>query len=314
MTGPANDTFAEAWAGFVQQYPAMGIGLRAQEVHHLCQAQEVHHLPVRYGKFARYAMDAIGAPEPSLLTLLAIATRLVPEHVFYDQVTITAGDGAIVELEPWYVGLIVGRIESHKKATAGKPFPAAFAGQMDVAEQYKQKLHVDPASMVESAVIEMAAPMPADDYSGLARKLLTRVPALITAVDCPACSKQARLWDMIQHVNDTHTQYSREDIAAWLESLRLDLTVHPEPPPVDALARLRTGVLAPIEQNPHVVGASITSDIKALDVTITVRLACHGEFALAGPNVPDLVEHVEAYLAAHICLSDTTITINQEAS
>jgi hypothetical protein len=71
-------------------------------------------------------------------------------------------------------------------------------------------------------------------------KLLRRFPALNQRIHrCPGCNPGADdthdapswydrlVWDLIQHLNDFH-KWTREEIADWLESTDLDLTLKGE--------------------------------------------------------------------------------------
>ena len=49
-------------------------------------------------------------------------------------------------------------------------------------------------------------------------------PLATKKAKCPQCGTERYLWSLIQHINDTH-QWKREDIADWLETLDMDLTL-----------------------------------------------------------------------------------------
>jgi hypothetical protein len=64
-------------------------------------------------------------------------------------------------------------------------------------------------------------------------RLRVLIPALETIVSCPVVPDvcyhgnyvpRPILWNMIQHLNDVH-EWTREQIADWLEASDLDLTI-----------------------------------------------------------------------------------------
>lgn len=56
--------------------------------------------------------------------------------------------------------------------------------------------------------------------------LETIYPSLNARVTCPACIRLNPVSTQVQHLNDEH-EWTREAIADWLETLHLDLTIHP---------------------------------------------------------------------------------------
>jgi len=79
----------------------------------------------------------------------------------------------------------------------------------------------------------------------LVQRLGEHVKDFYATVKCAACTQKGSLYGVIQHINDYH-QWKREDIADWLETLDLDLTVHqevvtPTPDPYGFLAKKTAG-------------------------------------------------------------------------
>ena len=70
----------------------------------------------------------------------------------------------------------------------------------------------------------------------VAKEVEELIPALGKEVrNCPSCGPpvQFAIVVLVQHLNDKH-KWTREKIADWLESLDIDLTIHPQKETVDA--------------------------------------------------------------------------------
>lgn len=88
---------------------------------------------------------------------------------------------------------------------------------------------------------------PAGDVGGstVVRALEQSIPGINAYVDCPWCGKgegrdahDGPIVALVQHLND-HAHWSREQIADWLETLDVDLSFPPEPPPKKELPPAR---------------------------------------------------------------------------
>ena len=68
-------------------------------------------------------------------------------------------------------------------------------------------------------------------YGGVAGELIKLVPSLASmAAQCPRCTARASVIQLVPHINDDH-KLTRGEIADWLESLGVDLTIKPADKP-----------------------------------------------------------------------------------
>lgn len=105
------------------------------------------------------------------------------------------------------------------------------------AEQW-QALYEEVLGQVNQMAPGLIHSIPKFRHRDLARALAARIPDVRTGVLCPApdprprtsvsvfypCGLQMNVFDCVIHLNDYHGM-SREEIADWLETLDLDLTI-----------------------------------------------------------------------------------------
>ena len=121
----------------------------------------------------------------------------------------------------------------HKSLTLKAPLVASF--------MVEAPHEVEVETVTENRWVLLQAGKVRRDHISLARGLRRMTPGLSEVVpnpcDCPkGVYNRASIWDMIQHLNDSHhpdkgdslDKWTRERIADWLETLDADLTVDPE--------------------------------------------------------------------------------------
>lgn len=110
---------------------------------------------------------------------------------------------------------------------------AAGVGALVVPHELLAAVQQSNSTLSETlAALKSVAPKPKREpsYRVLADRLLHRTPGLAEVVACPVliCGRPPlTVWSMIQHINDQHLGWSRQDIADWLDSTGIDLTVQP---------------------------------------------------------------------------------------
>lgn len=110
------------------------------------------------------------------------------------------------------------------KAELEKPIPYEDLYSEMIKNYVNAPLYTAPVKNGKSTLHKNHSPT--SYYSANAQsKLVEAVPALKAEVKFPCeCEKGTRaLADIIMHLNDSHSELSKNDIADWLESLDLDL-------------------------------------------------------------------------------------------
>jgi hypothetical protein len=162
-------------------------------------------------------------------------------------------------------------------------------------------------SVVEVGMLEIAGTGPmvstaaaiaaeaSRSYRGLAQRLRAHAPGLESRVLCPSCSpsganpsSRRTAFDQVVHLNDTHG-WDREDIADWLETLGIDLTVHAEPVAAqrDLSASVASEMLETVVAMPDVLGAELVTSAKPGPeaVGLNLRLVCGEQMWVAGVDL-----------------------------